>query len=54
MVENMLDIGQRESSMVEEYLQQEHKENKVNGKMAIEKDGLYLNQMLIQIKLRRK
>lgn len=33
--------------MEEGFLLLVHKENKENGKMEIEKDGLYLNLMLI-------
>lgn len=39
MVRNILDIGQKVNNMEEEFLQLDNKENKVNGKMEIEKDG---------------
>ena len=48
MVENMWVFGKMENNMVKEYsLYLEHKENKENGKMVIEKDGLYLKTIKI-------
>lgn len=47
MEENMLVIGMKENNMEEVFLLLEHKENKVNGNMEIEKDGLYLIQIQI-------